>query len=102
MQLLTNRPSAIFALNNQIALGALRALKELNIKIPQEVSLLSFDEQPYFEFLNPPLSAIEQPIQDIGKIAVDTLLNFTKGKAVSAIELAPNLIKRKSVLFCAK
>ncbi|MEM7381571.1 MAG: LacI family DNA-binding transcriptional regulator [Bacteroidota bacterium] len=90
-------PTAIFALNNQIAMGAMKAIKEEGLKIPENISLLAFDEQPYFELLSPPLTAIKQPMQEIGKVAVDMLLELLEGKKVGSRMLQPHFIERKSV-----
>ncbi|WP_299531079.1 LacI family DNA-binding transcriptional regulator [Ulvibacterium sp.] len=92
-----NRPTAIFALNNQIALGAMKAVKEAGLHIPGDVSLIAFDEQPYFELLSPALTAIQQPMQDIGKVAVETLFKLMTGETVKNQMLKPNFIERESV-----
>jgi LacI family transcriptional regulator len=92
-----NRPTAIFALNNQIALGAMKAIKEAGLNIPEDISLVAFDEQPYFELLSPALTAIQQPMQDIGKVAVETLFRLMAGENVKNQMLVPNFIERGSV-----
>lgn len=66
-------PTAIFALSNTIALGCIKALKEENIKIPEDISLITFDENPYLNYMDPPLTCIAQPVEDICKIAVKIL-----------------------------
>lgn len=64
------KPTAIFAFSNTIALGCLKALKEANITIPDEMSLLTFDDHPYLEYLSTPLSCITQPESDIANLAI--------------------------------
>src|SRR5690606_30657262 len=75
-ELLEMRPdlSAMFALSNQNALGALRALKERNLKVPQDVSLIMFDDAPFAEFLASPLSVIRQDVEAIGCRAAELLI----------------------------
>ena len=90
-------PTALFALNNQIAMGCMKALKENGLPIPSEMSLIAFDEQPYFELLSPPLTAIKQPMQEIGKVAVQTLFELLEGKKVNHQMLKPTFIERNSV-----
>ncbi|MEM8928185.1 MAG: LacI family DNA-binding transcriptional regulator [Bacteroidota bacterium] len=90
-------PTALFALNNQIAMGCMKALKENRFHIPNEMSLIAFDEQPYFELLSPPLTAIKQPMEAIGKAAVETLFELLEGKTVSHQMLKPAFIERASV-----
>lgn len=70
------RPTALFALSNTIAMGCMKALKEENICIPDDISLITFDEHPYLDYLATPLSCVAQPVSDISKIAIKFL--FTK------------------------
>ncbi len=70
-----NRPSAIFALSNTIAMGCIKALREDLMRIPEDVSLITFDENPYLNYIEPPLSCISQPVEDICKIAVKILFS---------------------------
>ena len=97
---LPERPSAIFALSNLISLGTLRALKEESLKVPDDVSVISFDEQPWSAFLACPMTTVEQPREEIGKLAFQYLLNRIKngneGKTENTM-LKPRLIIRDSV-----
>lgn len=97
-----DRPTAIFALNNQIALGAMKAINEAGLHIPDDISLLSFDEQYYFELLSPPLSSIKQPMEALGRTAVQTLFELLEDKKVSSSKLKPKLINRASVKNISK
>lgn len=90
-------PTALFALNNQIAMGCMKALKENGFQIPNDISLIAFDEQPYFELLSPPLTAIKQPMEGIGKVAVETLFELLEGNTVEHQMLKPTFIERSSV-----
>lgn len=67
-------PTAIFSLNNRIALGVLRALKELEIPCPEQVSVMTFDDPDWASVFNPSLTAIEQPAHQMGISAVRLLL----------------------------
>lgn len=75
-----NRPSAIFAFSNTIAMGCLKAFKEENIKLPTDISLITFDDNPYLNYIDPPLTCISQPIDDICKIAVKILFSNIQDK----------------------
>ena len=95
-----SKPTAIFAFSNLIALGAIRAANELKLQIPDQMSLLSFDEQPYSAFLACPLSTIEQKKEAIAVLAVDHLLKIINGElkdSLTSIKIAPSLIIRDSV-----
>lgn len=71
-------PTAIFTLNNRMALGILQALRELRIPCPEHVSVLSFDDADWAEVFNPSLSAIAQPTFELGRRATDLLLQSIK------------------------
>lgn len=93
------KPTAIFAFSNTIAMGAIRALREENISIPEEISLITFDENPYLDYINPPLTRISQPIEEICKIAVKILLSKIQehDEITKKVLLKTNLIVKDSV-----
>ena len=70
-----DRPTAIFSLSNTIAMGCMKAFKEENFHIPEDVSLITFDDHPYLDYLSTPLSCVVQPVTDISKIAVKFLFD---------------------------
>jgi LacI family transcriptional regulator len=86
-------PTAIFTLNNRMALGILRALRELRIPCPDQVSLLSFDDADWAEVFNPSLSAIAQPTFELGKRATGLLL-----QSISAINTGDEIKAQQIVL----
>lgn len=97
---LADKPTAIFALSNLISLGILRALKELGLTVPDDVSVVSFDEQPYSAFLACPMTTLEQPREEIGTLAFELLLKGIGDGSFSSsngITLQPRLIVRESV-----
>jgi len=67
-------PTAIFTLNNRMTLGILQAIKELRIPCPERVSLLSFDDSDWAAVANPTLSAIQQPTYEMGRRAMQLLM----------------------------
>lgn len=94
-----NPPSAIFALGNTIAMGAMMAIKEAGIKIPDGISLISFDNQLYLDFLDPALTRMGQPIEKMTRLAAKLLLDkmLTDKHENPQIMLKPELIEGKSV-----
>ncbi|KDN54199.1 LacI family transcriptional regulator [Flavobacterium seoulense] len=70
---LEERPSAIFSGNNLLTLGALEAIHGRNINIPEEISIVGFDDMPWSISLNPPLTAVRQPGFDMGRKAAEML-----------------------------
>lgn len=92
-------PTAIFALSNTILLGVLRAINESTQKIPNDISLVSFDDYTYLDFMNPAITRVSQPIEDICSLALQILLQNIKNKTKSneKIKLSPKLLVRNSV-----
>ncbi len=90
-------PTAIFTLNNRMALGILRALRELKIPCPERVSLMSFDDADWAEVFNPSLTTIGQPTYEIGKAAVGLLLQSIQSSK-EGVDLEPRHIVLKSTL----
>ena len=73
--------SIVFSTHYLTALG-LRALKGFNIKVPQEVAIVSFDELSSFDLVDPPITSIIQPVADIGNLALEILMNKIEGKGL--------------------
>lgn len=98
---MTNPPAAVFALSNLISLGAIKAFNEMNLIIPDDVSLISFDEQPYSAFLGTPMTTVNQQKTVMGLLAVDvlikTILNEEYRTNPISMKLKTNLIIRNSV-----
>lgn len=70
--------TAIFTTNNSLAVGCLEAIRELELNIPDDISLITFDEVELFKYTSPALSSIAQPVELIGKKAVSILLHQLK------------------------
>lgn len=97
---LKNNPdmTAIFTTNNNLAVGCLDATHQLGKRIPEDISLITFDDVELFQYTNPPLSSIAQPIEKIGEIAISSLLQQIKSQEIRNLkkELSAKLIIRKS------
>ena len=68
------KPDGIFTSNNLITVGAFQALRSQNIRIPQDIALVGFDETTWGNVIEPALSIISQPTEEIGRSAIDLLL----------------------------
>ncbi len=75
-------PTAIFCFSDQMALGALAACRELGIRVPEELSIVGFDDLASSSFLTPPLTTIRQPMREIGVRAVNLLLSIIESMDV--------------------
>lgn len=96
-----NKIDAVFASNDLIALGAIQSIKEKGLSIPNDISIVGFDDIYICKFLTPPLTVIHQPIYEIGSRAVELLLNRISKKknnnTTKRIVLTGELIIRGSV-----
>lgn len=89
--------SAIFAANDQMACGARLALYRRGIRVPDDISLVGFDDQRSSAYMIPPLTTIRQPAVEIGETAAQAILQLLKGKSVTVPEFPADLISRESV-----
>ena len=91
-------PTAIIALSNKILLGAVKAVTESGRRIPEDISLISFDDNLLFNYMTPRITCISQPVQEISLMAVKLLLKKIAGeKNASHLFLPPGLVVRDSV-----
>jgi LacI family transcriptional regulator len=77
---LQDRPTAIFATNNMMTLGVLVGLTRARIRVPQDMSLVGFDDQDWYSVCHPPLTAVANPAYEMGHAAADRLLAQLGGK----------------------
>lgn len=73
--ILTEKVQSIFFLNNKLTIAGLEILKQLNFRIPQDISIVSFDDIELFKFSYPTITSVSQPKEEIGKLAFEILLN---------------------------
>ena len=96
---LEDRPSAIFCHNDEMAIGVLKRAREMNIRVPEELSVVGFDNIPFCEYSTPQLSTVHQPKQLIGETAMKLLLNILSGKKPNPeITLPTQLIVRGTTM----
>ena len=89
---------AILPVNNNIAVACLEYLNELNIRIPEDIAMVSFDDIDLFRFSNPSITAVAQPVEKIGEESVKILIDEINGVALDTkqVVLPVKLIERKS------
>lgn len=94
----TDRPSAIFAVNDLVALDVMQAAHALHLRIPQDLAVVGFDNEHFAARINPALTTVNQPFFDIGLRAGMLLVNRIEGNssAPKHIELPVNLLIRES------
>jgi LacI family transcriptional regulator len=92
------RFTALFAFNDVSAIGAIRALRDAGIKVPEDVAVIGFDDIPSAAYSSPSLTTIRQPLRRMGEIAAQTLLGRLRSsdRAPTEVAVEPELIVRES------
>lgn len=96
------RPTAIFACNDLLAIGAIQAAKERKIRVPEQLSIVGFDNTILATITDPPLTTIAQPIQAMGQQVIDLITQEINSKKTvkQRIVLLPELTIRESAAAC--
>jgi LacI family transcriptional regulator len=79
------RVTALFLAAGDLTTAALAAARELRVSIPSDLALAAFDDHPYYEYLEPPITAVSQPIPELGRAALDMLFTLMDGKEPETI-----------------
>lgn len=98
-RLLALEPDAIFTASDAMSMGALRAAREAGKRIPEDIAVVGFDDMPFAARADPPLTTVRQPIQSLGSLAAETLIDMIEHEGDSytrRILLPTELIIRKS------
>ena len=91
-------PTAIFAANDISAIATLEVAAELGLRVPEDVSVVGFDNIPESALCTPPLTTVDQPIREMGRRAIDVLIQLIRGEPApeTHLTLATNLVVRQS------
>ncbi len=92
------RPTAIFAHNDSIAIGAIDTLKQAGLSCPEDVSIVGFNDVPLTDKISPPLTTVRLPGYDLGRLAAELVLTRIDGSDTGAntVMLTPELVVRQS------
>lgn len=98
LELLPHAPDAVFIASDTMALGAMRALREANKRIPEDIALVGYDDMPFASRTEPPLTTVRQPIHRAGFIATETLIDLIheQDSAPRRVILPTELVIRES------
>jgi LacI family transcriptional regulator len=92
------RPTAILACSDYIAIGVLQAARKNGLSVPDDMSLVGFDDMPFAELIDPPLTTVRQPVADMGRIAFERLLALLNDSEAPPLTRLPvELVVRSSV-----
>jgi LacI family transcriptional regulator len=91
-------PTAIFASNDVMAMGATDAVRSRGLRIPEDVSIIGFDDIPQAALVHPALTTVRQPLEQMGRVATQLLLEILKnpGRIIDRLELPTELVIRDS------
>jgi len=91
-------PTAIISMSGLTTIGSLRAIREKELNIPNDISVIGFDEFEYMPLFDPPVTTVIQPVSEFGKEAVKLLYGLLQGKRVKKRKtvLKPKLLIRES------
>lgn len=94
---LRNRPTAVFCYNDMSALGAMRKIRASGLRVPGDLSVVGFDDLYISQYLEPPLTTVRQPMRQMGRMAMDTLLHIFEGPhSTHNLRVEGQLIVRQS------
>ncbi|GGH84433.1 DNA-binding LacI/PurR family transcriptional regulator [Pullulanibacillus pueri] len=99
MMALENRPDGVFTSSDEVALGILAEARKNHTKVPEELAVLGFDDQPIAELVYPSISTVHQPVEKMGKAAIELMISLLKGEREprqQVIELPLHLVIRES------
>ena len=94
---LDNKPDAVYIAGDYAALGALQVLNEKNIKIPDEIALVGFGDEPFANMVTPKMTSVNQHSYQIGKIAAEKFLEYTKQNQIQQT-LQKHILKAKLII----
>ena len=95
---LPNRPTAVLCYSDVVASGVLRSARENRIVVPDELSVIGFDDVDFSRYLDIPLTTVAQPKHELGELAITTLLRRIEGEAIEDRVLIPRLVVRASTI----
>ncbi len=90
------KPTAIFCYNDMTAIGALQTLKSIGIRVPEDVSVIGYDDIPFAPYVDPPLTTIRQPMDEMGRSAMRMLIDLLHGEKIKNVIMPGELVARES------
>jgi LacI family transcriptional regulator len=98
LQIPGERPSAVFAHNDSIAIGAIDELRQAGVNCPNDVSIVGFNDVPLTDKISPPLTTVRLPGYELGRLAAELVLSRIDGneRGANTVMLTPDLVVRGS------
>lgn len=97
-------PTAVFAGCDQLAIGVIEAARSRGLRVPEDLSVVGFDDTELARLASPPLTTVRQPLREMGAVALRTALRLASGDKIDShhVELATNLVIRSSAVAVAE
>jgi LacI family transcriptional regulator, repressor for deo operon, udp, cdd, tsx, nupC, and nupG len=83
----TKSPTAIFCFNDEMAIGVVHAARQHGMQVPDDLSVIGFDDIRFAQYVDPPLTTIRQPMRELGEATVRLLLNVLRGNVKEAVSV---------------
>jgi LacI family transcriptional regulator len=95
---LRNPPTAVFAFNDLLAIGVIQAARSRGLRVPEDVSVVGFDDLEFATIVTPPLTTVRQPLAEMGRTAVSMLVRLLENKRFETlhVQLGTRLVVRES------
>src|SRR5690606_26729543 len=93
---LPERPTAVFAANDLLALGLMRRRHEAGLRVPEDIAVVGYDDSAGSDYFTPALTTIRQPFDTVGTRAISVLIKTIEGANPSNMLIVPTLIVRES------
>jgi LacI family transcriptional regulator len=91
-----HRPDAVFVGSNQMTMGAIQAIRDVGLRMPGDLAVVGFDDQPWTTVTSPPLTVVAQPTYELGRRAAELLATASTDSGPRSIVLEPHLLVRDS------
>lgn len=92
-----DRPDAVFVFSTTILLGVIKATKELQLRIPEDVAVISFDNNRFLDYIDPAITRVEQPVNTIGKLATDNIVRMIENEGERVV-ITPQILVRPALI----
>ncbi len=96
-----NPPSALLAFNDTLAIGAIKAIRDHGLRVPEDISVISFDDIEMARYLTPPLTSFSQPRYEMGRVATEMMMTLLSGRTPEKPELFTGRLVKRGTVYSA-
>ena len=96
-----NPPSALLAFNDTLAIGAVKAIRDHGLRVPEDISVISFDDIEMARYLTPPLTSFSQPRYEMGRVATEMMMTLLSGGTPHKPDLFTGRLVKRGTVYSA-